>query len=247
MQCRSRPREPLGRRRGGLVGDHPVVALCEANVGQPLAGETFDVVQERGDRCEDLPVAGPTGTFAVGAVGRDLAHVAAQTPDDRVVQPVDALVVTLEPTRSLEIVVHHDAPNVLDVESLGMALDTDVPEAVRREARLEHITGYARRDDAVDLAGRERLRKEREVDAEVVGRDVAVGIEPLAVRQREFRAQRTEVGQPRPSIDVLAEIDDLHTGPDRRDGHGDDLLHASHRRRLVLHEADVRRGSDGDR
>ena len=195
VQCRSGPGEPLGRRRGGLVGDHPVVALGQANVGQPLAGEAFDVVQERGDRCEDLPVAGPTGALAVGAVGRDLAHVAAQTPDDRVVQSVDALVVTLEPARSLEVVVHHDAPHVVDVELVRMALDTDVPEAVRRQARLEHITGYTRRDDAVDLTGRERLGEEREVDAEMVGRHVAVGTEPLAVRQRELRAHRTEVGR----------------------------------------------------
>ncbi len=110
------PGEPLGRRRRGLVGDHPVVALGQANVGQPLAGEAFDVVQERGGRREDLPVAGPTGALAVRAVGRDLAHVAAQAPDDRVVQPVDALVVTLEPAGPLEIAVHDDAPHVVDAE-----------------------------------------------------------------------------------------------------------------------------------
>ncbi len=97
-----------------------------------------------------------------------------------------------------------------------MTLDADVPEAVRREPRLEHIAGHTRRDDAVDLAGRERFGKEREVDAKVVGRDVAVGIEPLAVRERELRALRTEVGEPRPAVDVLAEIDDLDAGPDGR-------------------------------
>ena len=73
-----------------------------------------------------------------------------------------------------EIAVHHDTSHVVECQWSRVALDTDVPEAVGRQAWLEHVTACARRDDAVDLAGRERLGQEREVDEQMIGGDVAV-------------------------------------------------------------------------
>ena len=55
-----------------------------------------------------------------------------------------------------------------------MALDPHVSEAVGRAAWLEHVAGPPGRHDVVDLAGGERLGQEREVDAQMIGRDVTV-------------------------------------------------------------------------
>jgi hypothetical protein len=79
--------------------------------------------------------------------------------------------------------VHDDAGDVIGAERAGLTLDTDVPEAMRGEARLEHVA-ITRRDDLVHLAERQPLGKDRQVDVQVSGGQVPVGVEPLAVRQR---------------------------------------------------------------
>ena len=65
---------------GDEVGDLAVGSLLGGEVAQPLHGEAADVVEERGGLDEDLPVAGPPGPLAGGAVGGDVAGVAAEAP-----------------------------------------------------------------------------------------------------------------------------------------------------------------------
>ena len=69
---------------------------------------------------------------------------------------------------------HHDTPHVVGCQWSRVALDTDVPEAVGRQAWLEHVAGAPGGDDTVDLAGGQRRRQEGEVDDQVIGGDVAV-------------------------------------------------------------------------
>ena len=64
-----------------------------------------------------------------------------------------------------------------------MALDADVLEAVGGVPRLEHVAGSPGGDDLVDLAERSRRRRQ----LEVVVRDVAGGVERLAVDERRAR------------------------------------------------------------
>ena len=55
------------------------------------------------------------------------------------------------------------------------------PWVVRRGSKTS--PGHAGRDDLVDLAGRQRLGQERHGGPQVLGGQVAVGVEPLAVGQ----------------------------------------------------------------
>ena len=118
------------------------------------------------------------------------------------------------------------------VRSSGMALDPHVLEAVRRPPRLEDLARARRRrrPESTWPAGSGSGRNGT-AGPEVVGGDVAVGPEPLAVGQRDRRAGGPEVGQPDPAVDVLPEVDDLPVvvEPGHRDRH--ELLHPAHRRR----------------
>lgn len=145
-------------------------------------------------------------------------------------QPVDPLVVAVEPAGPPQVGVDDHTAQVVGGQLAGMTLDADVAEAVRGVPRFEGLAGPAGRDDPVDLAGRQRLGQERHVHAEVIRRHIAVGAQGLAVREGEAGAHRTEVGQPHPAVDVLAEVEDLPVGT--RAGHRDrdEFLDAPHGR-----------------
>ena len=221
--------EALGGRARRDVGDAPVGALVERHVAQPLAGEGEHVVQVRRGRREDLPVAGPARALALRAVGRDVAHVRPQGPHHRLVEPADAVVAAGEPAEPAQVGVHDHAGDVIGAERAGLTLDPDVPEAMRGEARLEHVA-VTRRDDLVDLAERQPLGEDRQVDVQVRGGQIPVGVEPLAVRQRHRAARGPQLSQPHPAAEVLPEVD--HEGvPAAHRPHGGrpDLLHPAHR------------------
>ena len=94
------PSLQIGRVGAGVgddVGDRAAVELVGFEVAQPLGGEVADVVEVGGGVDVELPVADPPGPLARGAVGGDLAGVAAEAPVGGAVEPVDALVGALEP------------------------------------------------------------------------------------------------------------------------------------------------------
>ena len=80
-----------------------------------------------------------------------------------------------------------------------------------RVAGLEH-RAVAGRDDDVGLERQRDLagRGERAVLDVGLG-DVAVGVEPLAVGDRELGAGRAEVVEADPAVAVLPEVDDVAT------------------------------------
>ena len=186
------------------VGDGPVGPLVGGDVPQPLGGEAGDVVEERGGRDVELPVAGPAGALPVRAVGRDVAGVAAQAPHGGLVQAVDPLVAAGEPAGAAQVGVHDDAADVVGRQSPGWPSMRTYrkPWVVWRGSNTS--PGTPAETTRSTWPGRQRLREERQVGPQVVGGDVAVGSEPLAVGEGERRAGRAEVGQPDPAVDVLA-------------------------------------------
>ena len=124
---------------------------------------------------------------------------------------------------------HDDARDVVRSESVGMALDPHVLESVGGVPRFEHFAVTTRRHHAIDLSDRERGAAGEVAAGEVVLRDIAGGIERLAVHERQLRAGRAEVGEPYPPVDVLAEVDDLTIGVDAADAGRSQLLDATHR------------------
>ena len=69
-----------GMRLGDEVRDRPSGRCSAARSRSHFRLKPLDVVEERGGLDEDLPVAGPSGALAGGAVGRDVAGVAAEAP-----------------------------------------------------------------------------------------------------------------------------------------------------------------------
>ena len=64
---------------------------------------------------------------------------------------------------------------------------------------------------------------------EMLLRDVASRVERLAVHEGQLGVGRSEIGQPNPPVDVLAEVDDLATGVDAANVDGPHLLDAANR------------------
>lgn len=91
-------------------------------------------------------------------------------------------------------------------------------------AGFEHLAGEARRDDPVDLPqghgfpGREVERRQ------VVLGDVTNLVERLTMGKDEIGAPLTEVRQPHPSVDVLAQVHHLAVGGRLGNGDRADLL-----------------------
>ena len=218
-----------GRTRG-QVGHHPARPLLGRQVTQPFGGEPGHVVEKRGRGDEDLPVAGPGGPLPRRAVGGNVAGVSAQAPDSRLVQSVDAPVAALEPARAGQIGVDDDAGQIPRGKLIGMPFDAHVAEAMRRVPGLEVLPRPSRRDDPVDLAGRQRLGDERQVDVEVRRGDVALGVDGFAVSQGDLGAARPEVVQPYPAVDVLTQVEHLPRGHPA-DRHRCELLHRPNRGR----------------
>ena len=132
---------------------------------------------------------------------------------------------------ALQVGVDDDAGDVVLGEPAGVALDAHVAEAVRGEARLEHVSVHAGRDHPVDLARAQRLRQERHVGRQVVRGDVTVRTERLGMGQHQLGPLRAELGEPDPSVDVLAEVDHVDTGAQLGHRHGAQLLDRTDRRR----------------
>ncbi len=86
----------------------------------------------------------------------------------------------------------------------------------------DHHVGLEREGDA-------RGRGERAVRDVGLG-DVAVGVEPLAVGDRELGALGPEVVEADPAVAVLPEVDDVAAGPELGHRHGGELLDAPDRR-----------------
>ena len=120
-------------------------------------------------------------------------------PHHGLVQPVHPLVAALEPTRTAKIGVHDDARDVVGSERAWMPLDGDVPEALRREPWLEHVTLEPGGRDHVHLSERQRLGEERKVHVEVTRRQVAGLVQVLAMAQGRRGSFGPQIGQPRPS------------------------------------------------
>ena len=119
--------------------------------------------------------------------------------------------------------------------SAGPRRPGTAPTARRGSEDVIRVTGGA---PGVDLAGRQRVRQERQVRTQVIGGDVAVRTQPLGVGQGDHGARRAQVGQPDPAVDVLAKIDDLPARSRARStATGDDLLHPAHRRRGRVDQA----------
>ncbi len=142
---------------------------------------------------------------------------------------------------------HHDAGDVVGGEPVRVSFDPDEPEAVRRVSRFEPVTLATRRHDVIDLADRERRAVGVVAAGEMFLRDVATGVERLAVHEGQLGAGRPQVGESYPPVDVLAEVDDLATGVDAADVDGPHLLDAPHRRRRRGGERRTIVVGDGDR
>ena len=156
--------------------------------------EVADVVEERRGLDVDLPVAGPAGALAGRAVGRDVAGVAAEAPLGDAVERVDARRRSRRTRRSRSrSVCTTTAIDVVGGERSGVAVDADVLEALRAVARFEHVAVDAGRGDHVGLERDRLLDVGRVGEGDVVLRDVAVVVEPLAVGERDLGAGRAEV------------------------------------------------------
>ena len=237
----------LGDRHRRHAGEGAVLPLAGGEVAEPLRGEAGHVVEERRGRHVELPVAGPAGALAGGAVGGDVAGVGAEAPHRGGVQPVDPVVVAAEAPAHGQVGVHDDAGDVVRAERAGVALDPDVLEAVGGEPRVEHVALAAGRDHGVDLAGAERLGQERHRRPQVLHGHVAVRAQRLAVGERDLGARVAEVRQPDPAVDVLAEVDEVHAGTQLGDRDRADLLHRPHRRGRRADQRVVPALADGDR
>jgi hypothetical protein len=97
--------------------------------------------------------------------------------------------------------------------------------------RLEDVAIVAGRDDAVDLAEGHRRPVYGAGRGEVLQRHVTARVERFPVHEREVGARGAEIGEPRPTVDVLSEVDHLASGIEARDRNRSQFEHASHGRR----------------
>ena len=144
------PGTPVRSASGsGHVGDGRRPATGRpATSRSHLVGEAGDVVEERRGRDEQLPVAGPAGRSRCGqsvgmsqALSRKLQTAASCSRSSR------SSLQENQP-RAAQVGVHDDAADVVGGERAGVALDADVPEAVRGAPRLEDVARDAGGDHA---------------------------------------------------------------------------------------------------
>ena len=150
------------------------------------------------------PISGPARSFPCGAVGRDVADVAAEAPLADPVQGVDPLVGALEAADPTEIRVHHHRRDIVGVHTFEVPLDPHVLEALRAVPGLERLTRPACGYDRVRLEGRGHAGVAEIRGVDVVLGHVAGGIEPLAVGQGDRGTGRAEPCQAYPPADVLS-------------------------------------------
>ena len=137
-------------------------------------------------------------------------------------QAIEAVVAATEPARPTEIRVHDDPTQIVGGQSSRMVLETDVPEPMGRVTRLEYLVHVPRRRNLVDLE-RATGRVVPLVE-EICLRDIPRAVKALSVDQGDMAACGSDVGQPHPTVDVLAEIGHLPIGSDSRDRDGPDVL-----------------------
>ena len=200
---------PLPGRVGSEVRHAPVGALIGRQVAHHLSEKPATSYRNAAVE-EDAPIAGPAGAFTLRAVGGYLAGVAPEAPVGDLVEAVQPLVAAPEPPRATQIGVHDDTGHVVGGQPPGVSLDPDVAEPVRGAVvRTRRPRRRQRRP------GRPGPPRGRFGDGgEVVEGDVAGPVECFAVGQGRHRADRSQVAEAHPAVDVLAEVDDLAVGGD---------------------------------
>ena len=117
-------------------------------------------------------------------------------------------IAALEPTGAPEVGVDNDAGGVVDAQRARMSLDARELKAVRGMPRFE-VRCFAVRHHGVDLTGAEWFLRLPVNRTQVIRRDVARVVERFAVSDRQRCVAWTEVREPQPAVDVLAEVDDV--------------------------------------
>src|ERR1051326_6249533 len=113
--------------------------MTQGTAPPPLREEAGDVHVERGGAREHLRVAGPAEALvALRTVGGDVEEIAALSPDDVLLQPVDQRIGRLERPGRLEVRGHDDAGDRVERRGAGKALDQHEPAALKGEVRLVH-------------------------------------------------------------------------------------------------------------
>lgn len=120
-----------------------------------------------------------------------------------------------------------DAVEVVRAERSWQAVDGNVLEPVGRVARFERLA-VADEDHRVDLVERKQDTRAH-VRTQMVGRDVTVGVEGLAMGQHDLRPGTCLV-KVDPAARVLAEVDDVPPALERRHRHRRDRPDAANRR-----------------
>ena len=201
---------------GRVVGIGAERTLGLLDVVQPLGEERGDIGVDRGRTHVNLGVAHPAHALVpLRTIGWHLHEVGPLRPHDIPEELVDHRIGTFEMAGQRRVIVEDEAGDGIERRPVCQAGYLDELESVIGETGNPFLSVGVPLEDV--LVGCPR-------SAQVLGHQAAIGVEHLAVPQRDRRAGRTSRSQADYPGEVLTEIEDVDAGLPLRDLSGGKLF-----------------------
>ena len=168
-------------------------------IPHPVGEEVLDVEEKGCCRREHRDITGPAEALvSLRAISGHIEEIAAQTPHDVLVEPIQQRVRGDEGPRPLQVGADDHGDECIDdvVVSARPSCDLDIAEPVEGERRLENVNATGK-----------NVRVGRLRAAQGAGGELAV-FDLLGVAEDDLRPCASTDFQSGPSDDVLAEIDE---------------------------------------